>query len=282
MNNKNFPLVSVMIPYCNCKLYITETIASVERQNYPNIEIIVVDDGSDTDDASYLAEFLRSKPDIRYTIQKNQGVAAARNHAARLATGEYFLFLDADDVILPDYVGECIRILEHNPDCKLVYSRGELFGAKNGEWHLPSYEGIKSLLSGNKFPIAAMHRAADFQALQGFDEAFPTHEDWDFWIRLLQHDIDNTQAHRINRVLFKYRKRHNGTSLIDQITADPAKIREDWQRIYIKHSNLFLKHRLGLYDLDHISKQYQKLTNRPFIKQILATKQYLRKIRGKH
>ena len=250
MNNKNYPLVAVMIPYYNSKLYITETIASVEQQSYPNIEIIVVDDGSDAEDASYLAELLQNKPNIRYATQNNQGVAAARNHAARLAQGKYFLFLDADDVILPDYVQEAVAILGNKPNCKLVYPMVEFFDAQEGIWHLPPYDGIKSLLTGNRIPAASIHYAADFDDLNGFDKNLPTHGDWDYWIRLL---ANGGVVYQIPKVLFRYRKRQDGSSLINRIEQNPALIREDWQRVYEKNRNLFLQHHLGYFDLTHIA-----------------------------
>ncbi len=246
MNTIQHPLVSVMIPYYNCEQYIAETIASVEAQHYPHIEIIIVDDGSSAESAAFLARLLKSKPAIRLATQNNQGVAATRNHAARLAKGEYFLFLDADDQILPDYIQKSVEILESRPNCKLVYAMAEFFDAKEGLWQLPPYEGIKSLLTGNRFPSSvSMHRAADFKALGGFDESFATHEDWDFWIRLLSGGDD---VYQIPEVLFRYRKRRDGSSLIDKLEQNTDLIREDWQRIYEKHHNLFLQHHLGYWD----------------------------------
>lgn len=282
MNTIQHPLVSVMIPYYNCEQYIAETIASVEAQHYPNIEIIIVDDGSREESAAFLVELLESKPAIRLAAQNNQGVAAARNHAARLANGKYFLFLDADDIILPHYIQKSVEVLENRPDCKLVYPMTEFFDAQQGIWDLPPYNGIKSLLTGNCIPIIAIHLATDFKALHGFDESLTTHEDWDFWIRLLQNDVDNTQIHRINQILFQYRKRYNRTSLMDQINVSSVKIRKEYQNIYIKHSNLFLKHQLGFYDLNCVSKKYHKLINQAFIKQMRILKQHIRKLRGKH
>ncbi|MCQ9326677.1 glycosyltransferase [Neisseria dentiae] len=246
MNTTKQPLVSVMIPYYNCEQYIAETIASVEAQHYPNIEIIIVDDGSSAESAAFLAGLLKSKPAIRLAAQNNRGAAAARNHAARLAKGEYFLFLDADDQILPDYIQKSVAVLEGNPDCKLVYPQAEFFDAKEGFWQLPPYEGIKSLLTGNRFPSSvSMHRAADFKALGGFDENFATHEDWDFWIRLLS---GGGKVYQIPEVLFRYRKRRDGSSLIDQLEQNTDLIREDWQHIYEKHRNLFLQYHLGYWD----------------------------------
>lgn len=70
-NNLQKLLVSVMIPYYNCKDYIIETIESIENQTYPNIEIIVIDDGSDVEHAQYLESLLINKPAVKYERQNN-------------------------------------------------------------------------------------------------------------------------------------------------------------------------------------------------------------------
>ena len=239
------PTVSVMIPYYNCKEYIVETIQSVLSQSHQNFEIIIVDDGSDPEHADYLKGFLADKPAIRYAVQNNQGVAAARNHAARLAGGKYFLFLDSDDLILPDYIEKCVTVLENNPDCKLVYPLAEYFDAQEGLWNLPDYDGLESLLKGNRIPIISMHRAEDFVSLGGFDENLTTHEDWDLWIRLLS---NGGTVIRIPEVLFRYRKRRDGSSLINRLEQNPDLNREDWQKVYEKNRALFMQHHLGYSD----------------------------------
>ena len=247
MNNRAArPTVSVMIPYFNCKEYIAETVESVRQQSYPDIEIIIVDDGSAQEHADYLKNFLADKPDIHYAVQANLGVAAARNHAARLAKGKYFLFLDSDDLILPDYIEKCVAILEAEPKCKLVYPKVEFFDAQNGLWHLPPYDGLRSLLTGNRFPSSvSMHRAADFAAAGGFDENLTTHEDWDLWIRLLS---SGGEARCIPEVLFRYRKRSDGSSLINRLEQNPDLNREDWQKVYEKNRDLFMQYHLGYSD----------------------------------
>ena len=239
------PTVSVMIPYYNCKEYIVETVQSILSQSHQNFEIIIVDDGSDPEHADYLREFLADKPAIRYAVQNNQGVAAARNHAARLAGGKYFLFLDSDDLILPDYIENCVVVLENNPDCKLVYPLAEYFDAQEGLWNLPNYDGLGSLLKGNRIPVISMHRAEDFVSLGGFDENLTTHEDWDLWIRLLS---NGGTVIRIPEVLFRYRKRRDGSSLINRLEQNPDLNREDWQKVYEKNSALFMQYHLGYSD----------------------------------
>lgn len=255
------PAVSVMIPYYNCKEYIVETVQSVLSQSHQNFEIIIVDDGSDPEHADYLREFLADKPAIRYAVQNNQGVAAARNHAARLAGGKYFLFLDSDDLILPDYIEKCVAVLENNPDCKLVYPLAEYFDAQEGLWNLPDYDGLESLLKGNRIPIISMHRAEDFVSLGGFDENLATHEDWDLWIRLLS---NGGEVIRIPEVLFRYRKRRDGSSLINRLEQNPDLNREDWQKVYEKNRALFMQHHLGYSDciqkISLLEQQIQSLS----------------------
>ena len=255
------PTVSVMIPYYNCKEYIVETIQSVLSQSHQNFEIIIVDDGSDPEHADYLKGFLADKPAIRYAVQNNQGVAAARNHAARLAGGKYFLFLDSDDLILPDYIEKCVTVLENNPDCKLVYPLAEYFDAQEGLWNLPDYDGLESLLKGNRIPIISMHRAEDFVSLGGFDENLTTHEDWDLWIRLLS---NGGTVIRIPEVLFRYRKRRDGSSLINRLEQNPDLNREDWQKVYEKNRALFMQHHLGYSDciqkISLLEQQIQSLS----------------------
>ena len=255
------PTVSVMIPYYNCKEYIVETIQSVLSQSHQNFEIIIVDDGSAPEHADYLKGFLADKPAMRYAVQNNQGVAAARNHAARLAGGKYFLFLDSDDLILPDYIEKCVTVLENNPDCKLVYPLAEYFDAQEGLWNLPDYDGLESLLKGNRIPIISMHRAEDFVSLGGFDENLTTHEDWDLWIRLLS---NGGTVIRIPEVLFRYRKRRDGSSLINRLEQNPDLNREDWQKVYEKNRVLFMQYHLGYSDciqkISLLEQQIQSLS----------------------
>jgi glycosyltransferase involved in cell wall biosynthesis len=95
------PLVSVIIPLYNQKEFVGEAIESVLNQSYPNIEIIVVNDGS-TDNSSEVLE--RFKNDIRLINQENKGLAAARNTGIKNSRGEYIQLLDADDFLDKDKI----------------------------------------------------------------------------------------------------------------------------------------------------------------------------------
>ena len=96
------PLVSILIPAYNAEEWISETILSATAQTWPCKEIIVVDDGS-SDRTAEVARRFASK-EVAIISTKNQGAAAARNHAFQLSQGDYIQWLDADDLLAPDKV----------------------------------------------------------------------------------------------------------------------------------------------------------------------------------
>ena len=89
-------LVSVVIPCYNQAHFLGEAIESVLAQTYPHLEIVVVDDGSTDNTGEVAARY----PGVRYVRQENQGLAAARNTGLRHSSGDYLVFLDADDRLL--------------------------------------------------------------------------------------------------------------------------------------------------------------------------------------
>jgi glycosyltransferase involved in cell wall biosynthesis len=96
------PLVSILIPAYNAEEWIADTIQSAIAQTWPRKEIIVVDDGS-SDRTADVARRFASK-DLTVVSKKNEGAAAARNHAMRLSQGDYIQWLDADDLLAPDKI----------------------------------------------------------------------------------------------------------------------------------------------------------------------------------
>jgi glycosyltransferase involved in cell wall biosynthesis len=107
------PLVSILIPCHNAEKFIGETLHSVARQTWQQIEVIVVDDGSQDGSSSVVERF----SGVKLIRQKNLGAGAARNHAYKASTGTYIQFLDADDLIEPDKIERQVVRLMHNPTC---------------------------------------------------------------------------------------------------------------------------------------------------------------------
>jgi glycosyltransferase involved in cell wall biosynthesis len=113
------PKVSVIIPSYNHGRYILQAIESVFSQTYDDYEIIVVDDGS-TDNTEEAVKPYWER--IRYFYKEHGGDASARNFGTRKANGEYLVFLDADDLLMPKKLEIQATILDENPDIGFVYS----------------------------------------------------------------------------------------------------------------------------------------------------------------
>ena len=165
------PLVSVVIPCFNQARFLPLSLGSVHAQNWPSIESIVVDDGS-TDDTSVVAHSHGAKIVVR---QENRGLSAARNAGLAAARGEYVLFLDADDELLPDAVRSGVEVLARNQGIAGVGRRSLPVDA-DGRPLPVTYPPMRSpdlyaeLLSNNVVwtPGAAFFRTDSIQALGGF------------------------------------------------------------------------------------------------------------------
>ena len=111
------PRVAVILPCFNQAGYLGEAIESALAQRGPSVEIVVVDDGS-TDATRAVAQTFRK---VQYIYQDNRGTAAARNLGLRSSRGDFVVFLDSDDRLLPDAVEIGLRELGEHPDCGFVH-----------------------------------------------------------------------------------------------------------------------------------------------------------------
>lgn len=118
------PLVSVVIATWNARRYLPETLGSALDQTWPNLEVIVVDDGSTDGTHEAITEFL---PRIRYERRPHQGLAAARNEGIRLARGDYVALLDADDLWHPEKVAVQMEVAQRHPETGMIVCDGVEF-----------------------------------------------------------------------------------------------------------------------------------------------------------
>jgi GT2 family glycosyltransferase len=178
--------VSIIMPCYRQAKYLPAAIQCVRAQSYTNIELVVVNDGSDDNTDEIVA---RSGNDIVYVHQSNAGLAAARNAGIAASSGNFFLFFDADDLIHPDAVAwhmqamagqqdrfsvMSYRIFQSNP------SEGEDTLLKSGEPALPR------LFRFNLAPpIAYCCSRKMIETVGDFELAREWYcEDWDFWLRI--------------------------------------------------------------------------------------------------
>ncbi|TWI99254.1 glycosyl transferase family 2 [Mucilaginibacter frigoritolerans] len=119
------PLVSVIIPLYNTERYIEQCINSVLNQGWPNIELIIVDDGST--DRSYEIAKAFEGPKVKLLRQSNQGASAAKQNGLNHATGQYIQYLDADDLLHPEKIEKQIISLQNNPNKIAVCTTAHFF-----------------------------------------------------------------------------------------------------------------------------------------------------------
>jgi glycosyltransferase involved in cell wall biosynthesis len=116
------PLVSILIPSFNAEAWIADAIKSALGQSWKRSEVIVVDDGS-TDQTLAVARRFASA-NVNVVRQKNQGAAAARNHAFTLCQGEYIQWLDADDLLSPDKIAQQMEVAQQEKNPRSLLSCG--------------------------------------------------------------------------------------------------------------------------------------------------------------
>ena len=180
-------LVTVVIPCYNNASFLHDAIQSVLSQTYQRTELIVVDDGS-SDDTSDVAS---SYPVTRLIRQPNQGVSAARNAGLSQASGDYVVFLDADDRLLPDAVEVGVRCLEAHPAHAFASGRVRIAAEDGSILRIPSEPCIEKdhYLTLLKYcyiwtPSAVMFRTAVLKSVGAFSAALSGAADWDLYLRI--------------------------------------------------------------------------------------------------
>ncbi|WP_242671953.1 glycosyltransferase family 2 protein [Stutzerimonas kirkiae] len=113
------PLISIVVPCFNAMRYLDESLRSIYAQDYPNFEVIVVDDGSSDGSLERLRE-LQAEYDFQLFSQTNAGVSAALNHGLQHARGVYVATPDLDDIMLPHSLGLRARYLDEHPEVGCV------------------------------------------------------------------------------------------------------------------------------------------------------------------
>jgi GT2 family glycosyltransferase len=116
------PLVSVVIPTYNQADFLVEAITSAQNQTYPNIEIVVVNDGSTDNTTEILKKLSEQDQRIRCFSQENQGLASAFNKAVQESKGEYIVHLDSDDIYETEKIQKQLEILQQDKSIDLVYT----------------------------------------------------------------------------------------------------------------------------------------------------------------
>jgi glycosyltransferase involved in cell wall biosynthesis len=204
------PLVSIIIPCYRQAHFLGTAIQSALAQSYRDIEIIVVNDGSD-DDTEAVARSFGER--IRYHRQPNLGLPAARNAAVSLSTGKYIHCLDADDRLAPDAITWLVEASQGREDVLCVmgaraFERDDALD--EGRQYLPPVgRPLASALVVFNFgpPHMFLCSRSMLVAVGGFDTTMHSMEDWDLWQRLVFAGAEVAPVPRIGA----FYRRHSGS-----------------------------------------------------------------------
>jgi len=223
------PLISVIIPLYNAERYIAACIASVLNQTWPNIEIIIVDDGSTDNSLAIAKEFESDK--VQVFSQKNKGASAARNKGLSVAQGDYIQFLDADDLLKNDKLSVAFESISSHTNaisvCPVIHfndeNESQLQQLKPSEYELQFYksnddpfEFLMNLYGaendrGGMIPLHCWLTPTELIEKAGqWNESLTVNDDGEFFCRVV---LQSQHIVFTDKTVCYYRKHNNSTSL---------------------------------------------------------------------
>ena len=189
---EGFPQVSIVIPCFRHGRLLGQAVDSALAQTHRFIEVIVVNDGSE-DETEDVARSFGDR--IQYVTKDNGGLSSARNAGIGLATGQYLLFLDADDLLHPEAAERLVAAAGNSGD-RMAMMGVRCFAAEHdrtsGPVMIPAFHGLLApeIFVHNHPVHGILCPRAAIVAAGGFDESLQAVEDWDLWIRLALRGID--------------------------------------------------------------------------------------------
>lgn len=258
--NSNIPLVSVVIASYNMGQYITQAVDSVLQQHWPNLEVIVVDDGSTDNTPEVMAAYDGDKR-VRYIRNENQGQPKAKNCGINHTRGEFIAFCDADDLWEPNKLIVQMPLFV-NPNVGVVYSETSNIDEHNrrydNEANLNRFTGkvTAPLLLRNFIPFGtAVIRRECVEKNGVFNENFRMGIDWDLWLRYsldweFAYTEERTYIYRVwpGQMSHNYIGRYDfAFKILNHFVAthgnklDPKLVRKAWGQMYIDKANAYAK-----------------------------------------
>jgi glycosyltransferase involved in cell wall biosynthesis len=249
MREKPFgaPLVSVIIPCYNQAHFLSDAIESVLSQTYPYFEVIVVDDGSPDNTSEVAARY----PSVKCVRQENRGLAGARNGGLPHARGDFLLFLDSDDRLMPDALETNLRYFDAHPGCGLVCGQQRVI-AEDGSLlkvlRRPLIGGdLYATLLARSHPLipgSVMFRRAAFDSVKPYDSAVNGAADYELYFRIAR----RYPTYWHDEVVLEYRRHGSNmtTTKAANMLADTVEVLRA-QRPFIEGNERYLKaYRAGM------------------------------------
>lgn len=238
--NGKFPLVSVVIPSYNHERFIEEAVRSVWLQTYPNVELIVIDDGSKDGSVEILNQLYKISPITMHLISRaNQGLCKTLNEGIRYASGEFIAVVASDDRMLANKISDLYAVIMN--DLKISFVYADYYYINESGLRLRKISDEKNLNPDNKFlsillvesfyhVSSALFRKSSLVQVEYFDESL-SFEDYDMLLKLLIIG----EAKYVDVPVFEYRLMDNENSLSRNLLL----IIPSYLKTFNKYSNLY-------------------------------------------
>lgn len=220
--SERWPLVTIVTPAYNQGEYLEQTMRSVLEQNYPALEYIVIDDGSN-DDSFLIAQGVAENYPGRVTVltQQNSGQAATLNKGWAMARGEVLAYLSSDDCLLPNAVLQMVQALQANPCASVVYCDFWLInssGRRLREFITEEFNPHRLLVDLVCQPgPGAFFRRIVYDKTGGWNPILKQVPDFEFWLRAERYG----HFVRVPQLLAEYRI-HDGSASFKVMPIDRA------------------------------------------------------------
>lgn len=228
------PLISILMPYYKFEDMLVEAVNSVRAQTYSNWELIVVDDCSPTVAAK---DALATINDARIKIfrhPENLGNAQARNTAASHSKGDFFLPLDSDDLLSPDYIEKTLNAIKKNSGCSAAFTDVSIFGMHTG-LYTPRAD-LGDIFCGHYPHNTLLMKREVYESVGGY-KRFESIVDTEFWISAIE---IGTKFTHVPEPLYHYRRHENSFS------RTKVSIRRDWLKVLLHHQQSLAPHFIRL------------------------------------
>ncbi|WP_370264161.1 glycosyltransferase family 2 protein [Limnobacter sp.] len=217
-NSSHVPLVSVLLPSYNHERYVEESVRSVLNQSHPNVELIVIDDGSSDRSPHILADLARQYG-FYFEHQPNAGVVTTLNRAKQLVTGKYVALLASDDFFHLNKLARLVDFMERNPQYAMVHSNLIQVDEHSRETlrireNCRSGDVFDDLLCG-RFHINGLSALIRADVYAQFEYGAHYIDDWYMWL-----EIAKTQKIGYLDEFLAYYRRHD-----NHLTGNPEKMR---------------------------------------------------------
>ncbi len=226
MNKGISKIISIIVPVYNKAEYVSECINSILSQTYKNIEVVIINDGSTDASANIIARYSDSR--IKYIETVNSGVSNARNIGIKEATGDYIMFVDADDTIAPECCEILVNSIVENDVKLLVFGYGKIFNDGRIETDVPY---CQNRISNDEFRETFMREMSEKNGIYGyvcnklvgrmllvenniyFNKNCKLAEDLDFWLSV--YSINPSIAF-LQYAGYNYRQASSNSSIFQQ------------------------------------------------------------------